>query len=98
MDADKYWDLAIDGFGLQSEWLDQTLSLDIVVSCWHEGTSDHSINTGVMLNGMVVVLTRFTSGTMGLLSGFNCVTIRVTVTFLSPSMAVKTKCHSFCIW
>jgi len=22
VDADKYWDLAIDGFGLQSEWLD----------------------------------------------------------------------------
>jgi len=56
------------------------------------------MKTGVMLNGTAVVLPLITSGTTGLLSGFNCVTIRVTVPSLSPSTAVKAKCHSFCIW
>jgi len=53
------------------------------------------MKTGVMLSEMAVVLTLITSGTMGLSSGFSSVTIGVTVTTLSPSMAVKSWCNCF---
>jgi len=53
------------------------------------------MKTGVMLNGMAVVLLLITSGTTGLLSGFNCVTIRGTVTSLAPSTRIKSKRYSF---
>ena len=53
------------------------------------------MKTGMMLTGMAVAGNTFTSGTMGLLSGFSSVTIGVTVTTLSPSMAVKSWCNCF---
>ena len=56
------------------------------------------MKTGVMLDGTAVILPLIISGTTRLLSRFNLVTIRVTVTSLSPSTAVKAKCHNFCIW
>ncbi|MCK4681909.1 hypothetical protein KAT59_02635 [Candidatus Bipolaricaulota bacterium] len=47
---------------------------------------------------MAVVLPLITLGMMGLMSEFNCVTIRVTVTSLLAKDGGQSQMDSFCIW